>query len=154
MRHDDFFAGWGNISLNSREIKTQPIQQEPFVKSEEQLQFELNPKEYFECNGEDCISLVPNFLNEELISRDPYSFVYGYNQILKEICFSENRDIPVCTLFQILISSNGSKESISTFILETGLFEKTQKAFKILNMEEEWDTFEQIFQSGNLDVVN
>lgn len=146
MTNDKFFAGWQSPSYYPSEVNIEYEEKAAYLKSDEHLEFELNPKEYFKCKGKDCVALIPEFLNEELIQKDPFSYIYGYNQILKQVCFSEDKEIPLNTLSEIVISSNGTRESVTRFLFQTGLAEKTERMFKILNMESEWKTLRQILE--------
>ena len=154
MSNDKFFTGWGRPSYYPSEVNIKDTEEDIYSKSEDHLQFELNPKEYFESKGENCVTLIPEFLNGELIQKDPHCFTYGYNQILKEISFNENKEIALDTISQIVVSSNSNGKEVTEFILDSGLADKTERVLKILDMEEEWENLSELLDINPIEENN
>jgi hypothetical protein len=154
MPNENFFTRLGEFSFYKNEVKIQSTEEDNYSKSEEHIQFDIDPKNFFQTNGEESVELVPQFLNENLIKRDPHSFIYGYNQLLKVICFCEDKEIPLSTLYKIIISSNGTRDMTTQFILDTGLAYRTQRVFNILNMQEEWDTLNKVLEGNPIEKIS
>ena len=113
---------------------------------EHRIEFQKNPQGYFEIYGEESVELIPQFLNKELIEKNPNNFVMLYEQLLREISFRENIKLQFKTLLEVI----GCKESVSNevpeFLLKTKLLDKTYDTFAILKMEEECKIINSIMQ--------
>jgi hypothetical protein len=138
MTENNYYAGLDTATENKTGI-FETAKGLDFVPDIEKhrIEFQKNPKEYFDTYGEESVKIIPQFLNRELIKNNPDNFVLLYNQLLKEVSFRKNKELQFATLLEVIGCNQSISNGVPKFLVRTELLDKTYKTLNILEMTDE-----------------